>query len=221
MVLCYHAVSDSWRHRLAMPASLLLRQVRLLRRFAHVHVTFDYAFRNVRSALPPLRDLGVPVTIFVCSGFADRGGAPLLVPELETQASDDLEGLRTMSWDELRELAAAGVGIGSHTVGHPHLPRLGDAELADELEESKRRVEDELQQPCPLLAYPYGEHDERVRQAARAAGYERAYALKARSGDAYAAPRLDLYRRHTPLRTALLASSFLLSSGRADLPKDP
>ena len=39
--------------------------------------------------------------------------------------------------------------------------------------------------------------------AARRAGYERAFALWRRSRDPYAVPRLDLYRRHTPVRALL------------------
>jgi peptidoglycan/xylan/chitin deacetylase (PgdA/CDA1 family) len=220
VVLCYHAVSDSWNHRLSLPPAQLLAQIRLLRRFADVHVTFDDAFRSVRVVLPSLGDLGLPVTIFVCSGFADRDGAPLLVRELETQAAEDLQGLQTMSWEKLRELVAAGVAVGSHTVSHPHLPSLSDADLADELSESKVRIEDELGRPCPLLAYPYGEHDLRVRRGARAAGYEGAYSLRARRGDPFAMPRLDLYRRHTPVRSLLAAGSSLLSSAWTNLPKE-
>jgi peptidoglycan/xylan/chitin deacetylase (PgdA/CDA1 family) len=174
-------------------------------------VTFDDAFRSIGLVLPQFRDMGVAVTVFACSGFADRNGAPLLVPELETDDPEDLEQLRTMSWDELRALAADGVAVGSHTVTHAHLTRLGEAELATELRESKQRIEDELGLACPLLSYPYGEHDERVRAAARAGGYEGAFALAGRPGDRFALPRLDLYRRHTPLRTSVRAVRFRLS----------
>jgi peptidoglycan/xylan/chitin deacetylase (PgdA/CDA1 family) len=184
-----------------------LRQVRALRRFGSVHVTFDDAFRSIRSVLPALRDLGVPVTVFACQGLADRNGARLLIRELETDDPHDLEELRTMSWDELRALTRAGVAVGSHSISHAHLTRLGDADLARELGESKRRIEQELGRACPLLAYPYGEHDERVRAAARAAGYDRAFALwGGPKDDPYALPRLDLYRRHGPVRAALMAT---------------
>jgi peptidoglycan/xylan/chitin deacetylase (PgdA/CDA1 family) len=184
-----------------------------------VHVTFDDAFRSIDSVLPPLGDLGVPVTVFICSGYADRGGAPLLVPELESDDRDDLEGLLTMSWDDLRRLGASGVVLGSHTVTHAHLTQLGDAELGRELSESKQRIEDELARPCRLLAYPYGEHDERVRTAARNAGYERAFGLREPRGDPFALPRVDLYRRHTALRTLVRVANFSLSRPPTDLPK--
>ena len=199
LVLCYHAVSPTWEHRLAIQPDLLLRQIRALSRFRPVHATFDDAFRSAPSIFPALELLGVPIQIFVCTSYA-RTGAPLTLPEL---AGDDPEQLATMDWDELLEHAQRGVAIGSHAVSHPHLTKLTGDELRRELNESKEEIEDRLGRPCEDLAYPYGEHDERVRAAARAAGYGRAYALRGSRSDPYAAPRVDLYRRHTVPRTLL------------------
>jgi peptidoglycan/xylan/chitin deacetylase (PgdA/CDA1 family) len=196
LVLCYHAVSPTWDHRLSLDPELLLRQVRALSRFWTVHATFDDAFRSPARVFPALDKLGVTIQIFVCTGFA-RDGAPLRIPELE---GEDPEELASMAWDELRGHAARGIAIGSHTVSHAHLTRLSDAELRHELTDSKAELESELGRPCTELAYPYGEHDARVRAAARAAGYRRAYALGSLRADPYAWPRVDLYRRHTPLR---------------------
>jgi peptidoglycan/xylan/chitin deacetylase (PgdA/CDA1 family) len=201
LVLCYHAVSPTWEHRLCIQPDLLLRQVRTLSRFWNIHATFDDAFRSAATVFPPLERLGVSIEIFVCTRYA-RAGAPLSIPEL---AGDDPAQLATMNWDELREHADRGVRIGSHAVSHPHLTRLSDAELRRELEDSKTEIEAELGRLCRELAYPYGEHDERVRAGARSAGYERAYALRGRKGDAYAAHRVDLYRRHTVPRAILRA----------------
>lgn len=197
LVLCYHAVSPTWEHRLCIQPDLLLRQVRVLSRFRQVHVTFDDAFRSAATVFPALDRLGVTVQIFVCTRYA-LVGAPLTIPEL---AGDDPQQLATMNWDELREHAARGIAIGSHAVSHPHLTTLSEDELRRELNESKQEIEDRLGRPCEDFAYPYGEHDGRVRAATRAAGYWRSYALRGSRSDAYAAPRLDLYRRHTVPRT--------------------
>lgn len=184
---------------MAIQPELLLRQVRVLAGIRSVRVSFDDAFRSAASVFPALTWMGLPVQIFVCTEFA-RHGAPLTIPEFE---GDDLEQLRTMTWDDLRAHAADGVAIGSHGVTHAHLTRLGDDDLRRELVESKQQIEDELGRPCAELAYPYGEHDERVRAAARGAGYDRAYGLHERGRDQYALPRLDLYRRHGPVRALL------------------
>jgi peptidoglycan/xylan/chitin deacetylase (PgdA/CDA1 family) len=203
LVLCYHAVSPTWEHRLSIHPELLLRQVRMLSRFRRVHITFDDAFRSAANVFGELQQLGLPITVFVCTGLA-RDGAPLAISEL---AADDPQELATMTWDELRSLADRGVGIQSHGVSHAHLTRLSDAELRAELADSKAELEAELHRSSDELAYPYGEHDERVRAAARAAGYSRAFALwDVPKNDPYAMRRLDLYRRHTPVRALLMTT---------------
>jgi peptidoglycan/xylan/chitin deacetylase (PgdA/CDA1 family) len=184
---------------MSIQPDLLLRQVRMLARFRRVRVSFDDAFLSAATVFPALRQLGLPLQIFVCTGYAPEG-APLTIPEF---AGDDLEQLRTMTWEDLRAHGDAGIAIGSHGVTHAHLTRLGDDELRLELVESRQQLEEELGRPCTELAYPYGEHDERVRAAARAAGYEHAYGLRERGDDPYALPRLDLYRPHGPVRALL------------------
>jgi len=220
LVLCYHAVSSEWPDDLAVAAGTIERQLRLLQRAGYrpvsapealqggprtVHVTFDDAYRNVVSVLPALERLGAFVTIFACTDYADDGRA-LDVPELRERRCGHETELETMDWKLLRELAGRGVEVGSHTASHPHLPQLGDAELARELRESKQRLEQELRRPCRYLAYPYGEFDERVTAAAVAAGYEAAFALDSASGSRFAVPRVDLYRGDSLLRAALKVS---------------
>jgi peptidoglycan/xylan/chitin deacetylase (PgdA/CDA1 family) len=173
--------------------------VGVLSRIRRVRASFDDAFRSAATVFPALAELGVPIETFVCTGYAPDG-APLTIPEL---AGDDPEQLGTMTWDDLRGHAENGVEIGSHGVTHAHLTRLSDEEVRRELRDSKEAVEDELGRPCPDFAYPYGEHDERVRTLARAAGYERAYGLREGGNDPFALHRLDLYRRHSPVRALL------------------
>jgi peptidoglycan/xylan/chitin deacetylase (PgdA/CDA1 family) len=220
LVLCYHAVSESWPDELAVHPTELARQLRilLLRRFRPapladtiggrarlLHVTFDDAYKSVARAIPILERHAVPATIFVCTDYA-RDGRPLAVPELASKAEAFPSELETMTWDDVRAFAERGIEIGSHTVTHPHLPELSDAELVGELRDSRREVEDELKRPCRHLAYPYGDTDERVGEAARQAGYEAAFALSPRAPDRYAVPRVDLYRKDTLLHAMLKTS---------------
>jgi peptidoglycan/xylan/chitin deacetylase (PgdA/CDA1 family) len=222
LVLCYHAVSDSWPDQLAVPARLFEAHLtRLLRRgyrpvttgdvlagrAGSLHVTFDDAYQNVEMGLEVLERLAIPATVFACAGYAEDG-RPLDVPELAGEALAYPEEMATMTWNELRDLADRGFEIGSHTSTHPHLTRLSDTELDHELRESRSRVAEELGRPCRFLAYPYGENDVRVREAARKAGYEAAFALRETFSvtDAFALPRVDLYRKDTPLRAWLKTS---------------
>ena len=93
-------------------------------------------------------------------------------------------------------------------------PTLSDAELDHELRESRRLFEAELARPCRYLAYPWGEHDERIRAATRRAGYDAAFALRrgADGRDPYAVPRIDIYRKDHLLR-AILKTSMVQPAG--------
>jgi peptidoglycan/xylan/chitin deacetylase (PgdA/CDA1 family) len=223
IVVCYHAVSPDWDHPLALSPERLVRQIRTLMRLGRVQVTFDDAYRNIELVMDDLRKLGVPVTVFVCTTLADQDGAPLDVVEVTPAHDTDVMGLSTLSWDRLRALNSRGISLGSHTETHPHLPELGDDEILRELTTSKERIEKETGQPCRELAYPYGEHNARVRKLAREAGYDRAYGLidadtrripgaRVPLGDPYGQPRLLLHRGDGVARTIAKALTLGLRS---------
>lgn len=223
MTLCYHAVSEAWNDPLAVSPDVFAWQVRsLLRRGLRAvdtagvlagergtfHVTFDDAYAGIRPALELLASLRVPATVFACSALAEAGD-PLVLAELAGRADGHEDELVTMGWDELAAVAEGPVEIGSHTVTHAHLPALADAELERELRGSRERIESALGRPCRLVAYPFGEHDARVRSAARAAGYSAGFGLGRRRGErgAFALPRVDVYRGTGSLRFRTRTSS--------------
>jgi peptidoglycan/xylan/chitin deacetylase (PgdA/CDA1 family) len=197
IVLCYHAVSESWPAVLCVKPSELERQLGVLLARGYrgatftdaVHsrdrrqllaVTFDDAYRSIsQHAFPILARLGLPATVFVPSAFAGRE-TPMAWPGIEDWLDGPHEAeLTPMSWGELGRLADAGWEIGSHTRTHPRLTSLGDAALARELTGSRRDCEEALGRECRSLAYPYGDHDPRVVGAALEAGYEAAATLPA------------------------------------------
>ena len=75
------------------------------------------------------------------------------------------------TWEQLREMEAAGIEIGSHTVTHPVLTRVAPDRLRRELEQSRGRLEDMLGHPVTLFCYPNGAYDRTVRDAVARAGY--------------------------------------------------
>jgi peptidoglycan/xylan/chitin deacetylase (PgdA/CDA1 family) len=79
------------------------------------------------------------------------------------------------SWEELEECRAAGVVVASHARGHPKLSGLDRDAIDEELTGSMRDLQARLPGAPPLIAYPHGDHDERVRAAAMAAGYRAAF----------------------------------------------
>jgi len=80
----------------------------------------------------------------------------------------------------VQELARHGVTFGSHTVSHPRLVELDRDRIYSELEQSKKRIEDELQQPVTSFSYPFAFPEEQrtfvemLRELLLRAGYEQA-----------------------------------------------
>jgi peptidoglycan/xylan/chitin deacetylase (PgdA/CDA1 family) len=100
------------------------------------------------------------------------------------EARDEL--YRPMSWDQVRQLRAAGMEIGSHTMTHARLPIVPVERAFEELEQSRKTIGRELGQPVSLLAYPAGEHSRDAIDLVTEAGYEGAYTTASgpvRAGD--------------------------------------
>lgn len=152
-------------------------------------VTFDDGYASTASvAVPILRELQIPVTIFVVAGCIGK-----------TNVWDELKGdcrEEMMTTDAVRALDAAGVEIGSHTMSHANLPALSDHDLQTEIVEAKARLEDVLGKPVHGFSYPYGAWDARVRDAVVAAGYRYATATKigtlGAATDPFAIPRINM-----------------------------
>ncbi|MFD7875307.1 polysaccharide deacetylase family protein [Streptomyces sp. NPDC059766] len=154
-----------------------------------VLITFDDGYEGVhRHALPVLAEHGFAATLFVSTGWL-RG------------AYDTGGGLdRMLDWDQVRELAGAGIEIGGHSHSHPQLDQLGEDSLRDELTRCRDIVAGELGATPVSFAYPYGYSSRRVRQAVRAHGFAQALAvgngLARRRQGPYALQRVTV-RRNT------------------------
>lgn len=128
-------------------------------------ISFDDGMEdNFSEALPILRELGIPATVYVLTG-AIGAPNPWLSPK---------SGRRMMNGEELRALAQAGLELGAHTVTHPDLSRLDAEACLKEMTESKDAVEEITGEPVRTFAYPFGHYGPAAMQAARAAGFEAA-----------------------------------------------
>jgi len=120
-----------------------------------VAVTFDDGYKdNLTVAAPILLKHKIPFAVFVTSSFV-QGGSSLYLDRAE-----------------LLELAALpGVTIGSHGATHLPLAKCDDKALWQELDGSRRSLEDMLGKSVTVVAYPHGSVNRRVRDVARRAGY--------------------------------------------------
>ena len=81
------------------------------------------------------------------------------------------EEFSAVTWNELRQMEAAGMQIGSHTVTHPVLTKVNDERLYREVHESRLRLTGLLGHPIGQFCYPAGAYDERVKEAVLREGY--------------------------------------------------
>ncbi len=123
---------------------------------ADVRITFDDGnASDVTHALPALRERGLEATFFVVAG---RLGAPLF---LDAAA--------------VKELADAGMTIGSHGMRHRAWRGLDDGALREELVDAKAILEDVVGRPVTQAACPFGSYDRRVLRRLRGSGYHHVY----------------------------------------------
>jgi peptidoglycan/xylan/chitin deacetylase (PgdA/CDA1 family) len=88
---------------------------------------------------------------------------------------------RMLSWGQVRQLAYAGVEIGSHGVEHEiHHARQDASVRQRELAESKAALETHLDQPCRYFAFPNGDFVPESAAEVEAAGYELGFTTRNR-----------------------------------------
>ena len=92
---------------------------------------------------------------FLRAARAELQGEQPLACDLKSDTSCRRFGLMTAS--ELRDLGAAGMAVGAHTMSHPRLS-CAPVDLArEEIAGSKSALEEVLQRPVWAFAYPFGD----------------------------------------------------------------
>ena len=136
-----------------------------------VCITIDDGYKSaIVYAAPILKKYGYPWTFFIYPDFITVG-----------------EGPGAASWNDLLELQKEGIDIESHSMTHPNLKlhhqkvkgvwhNFTDQEYAEWLNNetagSKALLEQHMGKTITCFAYPYGEYNTQVENAAIAAGYD-------------------------------------------------
>lgn len=103
--------------------------------------------------------------------------------------------------DQIREMAEAGMEIGSHGLSHAYLPLLKPHEIRKELVDSRRILESIIRRPVEYFAFPGGHYDRNILKELQAAGYKGACScIQGTNGlnsDPYLLRRLEIRNRCT------------------------
>ena len=158
----YSVTQHDFEQQMALIKELKIPVVSLAEVVAHIHkhqrwhrhvvcITFDDGFlTDYEVAFPVLQKYNFPATFFIT---------------VQNQTSKE-------RWAQWREMAAAGFSLGSHTVSHPFLSMLPEAEMRRELVESKQIIEAETGTNVTFLAPPYGRYNRKLKRVAQESGYE-------------------------------------------------
>jgi len=110
----------------------------------------------------------------------------------------DGTGEAMMGISQVREWLVAGHQIGSHTVSHPDLTRIPVMDAREEIQASRKWLEDTFGVSISHFSYPLGAFNDRIVEIVREAGYSTAvttqFGVNDAGTDAYRLRRILAYR---------------------------
>ncbi len=127
-------------------------------------ITIDDGYASAYDiARPILKKHGFPWTYFVYTKFVGAGG-------------------KSITWEQIQQMRAEGIEIGSHSVSHEDLrttkgktPEVYEQWLRNEIVGSKQLIEQHSGGKCIVFAYPAGGFNTKARDLIKEAGYEGAF----------------------------------------------
>jgi peptidoglycan/xylan/chitin deacetylase (PgdA/CDA1 family) len=195
-ILCYHRFEDNCSSPMCLPGATFERQMKYLKDNGYhvispeqllaflqfrqalpkksVMITIDDGYRSVYNvAYPILRKYGFPATFFIYTNYVGVSS-------------------KSITWDQLKEMKANGITIGSHSMAHSDLSKRGDGESPEayeqrvrlEVETSKRIIDHKLEQDTFIFAYPFGRVNQKAILLTRKNGYQLAVTVD-RGGNAF------------------------------------
>jgi peptidoglycan/xylan/chitin deacetylase (PgdA/CDA1 family) len=213
-VLVYHRFAGELKpgqERIDLDPRRFRRQLRLLQAlgFKPLPPAELVAFHSGKCNDLPRRRFAITVDDAMADAVEPLRRAATLAPQLFVPTAEVgktahwIDGEPVAGWEEIRQLAAAGVMIGSHTRHHRRLTRIEPVEREVELVGSLAELREQVPEAAAIIAYPNGDHDEAVCAATRKAGYALAYTTEKGRNDAGTDPfrlrRVSVHAADGPL----------------------
>lgn len=111
----------------------------------------DSCLSHYTTAVPLLQKNEMPAVFFITVGEVGRPGC--------------------VTWEQLREMHAAGMSIQSHGFTHRFLSRLSETDLRDEMRRSREEIQARMGCEATMLSFPGGRYNRRTLEAAKECGY--------------------------------------------------
>lgn len=164
-----------------------------------VAVTFDDGWLdNYIYAFPILKKYNINAAIFIVSDWVNRasainppasplklrgeqrGGTVVPIHKESKLLIEKKEDYRVaLNWGHIKEMSDSGlVEFYSHTKSHMKCNALLETELLEEIEKSKKIIEEKMGRPCPYLCWPYGKYNDTALNIAKGAGYKAIFTTK-------------------------------------------
>ncbi|MGC8594124.1 MAG: polysaccharide deacetylase family protein [Candidatus Kryptoniota bacterium] len=154
-----------------------------------VKLTFDDGYECFyKNVVPVLDEFGIKAMVFPIAGFVG------LTNSWDIKLS--FKRYCHMDRRQIREVAAMGHEVGSHTMHHYDLTLLSSAGVRSELEESKKVLEDIAGREISSLSFPFGRFNQRVIEIGNEVGYRSFFGLGSFSKEGVI-PRIPVYRYDT------------------------
>jgi peptidoglycan/xylan/chitin deacetylase (PgdA/CDA1 family) len=131
-----------------------------------------------------------------------------------------------LDWEQVRAMSRQGLRFGSHTVSHPILSQIPLTEVARELSDSKRSIEEATDRVVTTFAYPSGraqDYSPEIVDLVRRAGYQAAvtnttFGVNAAGEDLFRLNRLRPWEEDLPSFFLKLSWYKLQDGGKRDAP---
>jgi peptidoglycan/xylan/chitin deacetylase (PgdA/CDA1 family) len=184
-ILCYHIVESPQDPRMEVSRDAFRQQMRYLALTGYNVIPLRWVYEYIGGQRESLPSNAIVVTID--DGW--RSTYTEVFPEMQHRKFPFTvfiypkiigQTAHALTWKQVKEMAAAGVDIQSHSWSHPFLTQRRHASLGEkqyqawlehELVDSKRILERETGKPVSYLAYPYGDYDHYLAAAVARAGY--------------------------------------------------
>ncbi len=125
----------------------------------NVLISFDDGFINNAEAVTPLLTAaGLSAIFFVIVDCLAEGAVPGF-QQARLGPDEDPTPYRTVTVADIRAMRAAGMAIGSHSLGHTDMREKDDAALLDDARQSRARLEEVLGETVGCFAFPWGHHN--------------------------------------------------------------